>query len=44
MRKLLLIVAAIAASTSLYAQDFDANFEDATLRIDYTFAGNATQQ
>jgi hypothetical protein len=35
---------AMAASMTLHAQDFDAHFEDATLRIDYTLMGNATEQ
>ena len=44
MRKLLCLIVAMAASVSLYAQDFDANFDDATLRIDYTLMGNAKEQ
>ena len=35
---------ACVMSMSLYAQDFDTHFEDATLRIDYTFMGNASEQ
>lgn len=34
----------IATATDMAAQDFNAYFRDSTLRIDYTFAGNATQQ
>ena len=44
MRKLLCLIVAMAASVSLYAQNFDANFDDATLRIDYTLMGNAKEQ
>lgn len=44
MRRLLLIVAALLATTISHAQSFDDNFSDATLRIDYTFAGNADSQ
>ena len=32
------------ASVALYAQEFDANFVDKTLRIDYTLLGNASEQ
>lgn len=44
MRRLLFIAVAIISSTALFAQDFDTYFDDATLRIDYTFAGNAKEQ
>lgn len=44
MRKLLSMVAAVLVCATLHAQDFDAHFEDATLRIDYTLLGNATEQ
>lgn len=44
MRRLLLLAVAIIGTTALFAQDFDTHFEDATLRLDYTFAGNATEQ
>ena len=44
MRRLLLFAMACVMSMSLYAQDFDTHFEDATLRIDYTFMGNASEQ
>ncbi|MBO7235003.1 MAG: peptidase M64, partial [Alistipes sp.] len=46
MRRLFLTFAAILLSTSLFAQDkhFEELFEDGTLRIDYTFMGNATEQ
>lgn len=37
-------VVAIMASTMLFAQEFDAHFNDTTLRIDYTFAGDANNQ
>ena len=35
---------ALVATSMAFAQDFDAKFEDATLRLDYTFMGNATEQ
>ena len=35
---------ALALSTTLYAQEFEDNFKDGTLRIDYTFMGNASDQ
>ena len=38
------MVVAIVATSMAFAQDFDAKFEDATLRLDYTFMGNATEQ
>ena len=43
MKKLFLI---LALFTSIYAkaQHFDDYFTDATLRIDYTFSGNAKHQ
>lgn len=44
MRKFIVLVAAIVATSMAFAQDFDAKFEDATLRLDYTFMGNATEQ
>lgn len=44
MRRLLLFAMACVMSVSLYAQEFDVNFKDATLRIDYTFIGNASEQ
>ena len=44
MRRLLLTILSIVISSSLYAQDFDDLFKDGTLRIDYTFMGNAHQQ
>lgn len=44
MRKLLFCLFAVLGIQSLSAQMFDTNFEDSTLRIDYTFAGNADVQ
>lgn len=44
MRRFLFIAVAVISSTVLFAQDFDTHFEDATLRLDYTFAGNAKEQ
>ena len=44
MRRFLLALVAIALSSSLHAQDFDDIFADGTLRIDYTFMGNAHEQ
>lgn len=44
MRRFLTFIAALIATTTLSAQQFDAHFNDATLRLDYTFMGNATEQ
>ena len=44
MRRFLLALVAITLSSSLHAQDFDDIFADGTLRIDYTFMGNAHEQ
>ena len=35
---------AVALTTSLHAQEFKDTFKDGTLRIDYTFMGNANEQ
>lgn len=39
-----MMTAALIATLTATAQDFDTTFEDATLRLDYTFMGNATEQ
>ncbi|MBO7264570.1 MAG: peptidase M64 [Alistipes sp.] len=44
MRRFLLAIIALTLSTAIYAQKFEDNFKDGTLRIDYTFMGNATEQ
>ena len=44
MKRFILSIMALMASTMLYAQEFDTTFSDATLRLDYTFAGNAQEQ
>ncbi|AFJ07816.1 IgA Peptidase M64 [Prevotella intermedia 17] len=44
MRKINLLLLLLLAGTFAFAQDFQRYFEDATLRIDYNFAGNAHQQ
>ena len=44
MRKLFIISALLLSSFSAQAQSFDDYFEDKTLRLDYTFAGDATRQ
>lgn len=44
MRRFLLTIMALVATTSIYAQDFRDLFKDGTLRIDYTFMGNANEQ
>ena len=44
MRKFIMMIVAIAATVAASAQSFDAKFDDATLRLDYTFMGNATEQ
>ena len=35
---------AVASTVSILAQDFETHFTDRTLRIDYIFSGNKTQQ
>lgn len=42
--KLLSIIAGLLLTLNLSAQSFDTYFEDNTLRIDYTMAGNAKEQ
>ena len=44
MKNILLCVIAVLATSVLHAQDFDSSFSDNTLRLDYTFAGNAQEQ
>ena len=44
MRKFFIISALLLSSFSAEAQNFDDYFEDKTLRLDYTFAGDATRQ
>ena len=44
MRKIFIISALLLSSFSAQAQNFDDYFEDKTLRLDYTFAGDATRQ
>ena len=44
MRRLLLALLALALTSPLYAKSFHDQFKDATLRIDYTFMGNAHEQ
>lgn len=44
MRRFLLAIMALTLSTTLYAQAFHDTFKDGTLRIDYTFMGNANEQ
>ena len=44
MKRFILSIMALMASTILHAQEFDTTFSDATLRLDYTFAGNAQEQ
>ena len=46
MKRLLLTIATILISSSLFAQEkhFEELFKDGTLRIDYTFMGNASEQ
>ncbi len=44
MRKFFIISALLLSSFSAQAQNFDDYFEDKTLRLDYTFAGDATRQ
>lgn len=44
MKKLFLSFLCLISCAALYAQDFDKWFSDQTLRIDYIFSGNATEQ
>ena len=44
MRQLLIIAAMLLGLHSAVAQRFDDHFMDKTLRIDYTFMGNASEQ
>ena len=44
MKRLLTILLFLASLTWVYAQDFDQYFTDATLRIDYVFAGDVNKQ
>lgn len=44
MKKVLIYSALLLLSVSAQAQNFDDYFEDKTLRLDYTFAGDATRQ
>lgn len=44
MRHLLIIAAMLIGLNSASAQHFDDHFVDKTLRIDYTFVGNASEQ
>ena len=40
MRKLFIIIALLSATVSIQAQRFEDYFEDRTLRLDYSFAGD----
>ena len=42
MRKLFIFIGLLTSTLFIYAQRFEDDFEDRTLRLDYTFAGNAT--
>lgn len=44
MRKINLLLMLLLVSTFAFAQQFKQYFEDATLRLDYNFAGNASHQ
>ncbi len=44
MKKTLVFIFACWICFALYAQDFNTYFTDMTLRLDYIFAGNATNQ
>ena len=44
MKRLLIIAMLLLGVTGLSAQEFEHNFADQTLRIDYTFMGNANEQ
>lgn len=44
MKRIILMAIMLLSITTLSAQNFETHFEDATLRIDYTFAGCADKQ
>lgn len=44
MKKIVLILLLLPLFSPLWAQDFEQHFADETLRLDYTFAGNAEVQ
>lgn len=44
MKRLFIIAIMLMATSSLFAEGFETKFEDKTLRIDYTFTGNAEVQ
>lgn len=44
MKKIFFIAFLFALATASFAQDFNQYFQDKTLRIDYTFSGNAHEQ
>lgn len=44
MKRLTLLLALFAGAVSLGARDFDTDFENATLRLDYVFCGDARHQ
>lgn len=43
MRTLFILMLCVVTKTA-YSQNFDENFEDKTLRIDYIFSGNKSSQ
>ena len=44
IRRFLCFIVAVVAALPICAQEYNAHFEDATLRIDYTLLGNASEQ
>ena len=44
MKKILCLMLQVLCIGTLSAQNFEKFFEDETLRVDYIFSGNATQQ
>ena len=44
MKTLLLSILALASTLTAWSQRFDDEFDNRTLRIDYTFAGNVNKQ
>lgn len=44
MKTYLAFIVSLCMAITIHAQSFDEYFEDATLRIDYIFAGNAQEQ
>ena len=44
MKRISVLLMALATAATLSAQGFDEDFDGATLRVDYVFSGNASAQ